>query len=57
MVLVFFGSCTVRCVVVVCCGKYLPYVCSVSRYGTIILLICWFFVVFLLVLLFENDSA
>ncbi len=54
-------------VVVVCCGKYLPYVCSVSRYGTT-LLICWFFVGFSLVfrwffvgfslvLLFENDSA
>jgi len=46
----------VRCVVVVCCGKYLPYVCSVSRYGTI-LLICCFFVGFSLDLLFENDSA
>jgi len=57
MALVFFGSCTVRCVVVVCCGKYSPYVCSVSsRYGTI-LLICCFFVSFSLVLLFENDSA
>ena len=45
----------------VCCGCVLwevftVYVCSVSRYGTI-LLICWFFVGFSLVLLFENDSA